>query len=294
MTASDISAAFQARDLALPDAGHPASIAGTLLRPAARRLGLPAGIPVATGCYDSTADLFATGFGKGGRAAIVLGSTMVLGVLTPRPTSRPDLRSTGHARDGWFTGGWTSMAGSSLRLADRLLARGGERPTGHMPIVLPYFAGERAPVWNANARGMIMGIAAPANAAGLRAAMVDGVALSAADIAERIAAEWGPPGPWRVTGGGTRNGALMQALSDAMAARLQVIRHAESGVGPALLAARIAGIDIALPVARSYLPSTAGHRRSAARLVLYRNLYQAVAPYLADLARVTAPPENPA
>ena len=286
LTAKDFSKLSLPKRVKLPVTGTPLDQAGVLSRAAARRLGLPHGIPVVFGTYDSVGDLAATGFGAWRRTTIVLGSTLVLGVLTDRQVRDPSLRSMSHLGEGWFTGGWTNCAGSSLLLANQLLAQVGMR-TQSTPLVLPYFSGERAPIWSRQATGFIAGISATTTAADLHHAFIQGVALSAADIASRIEAECGKVGEWVVTGGGTRNHVLMAELADALGARLAVIEGAHASLGPAVLAARSCGVDIRIPVAERYRGGSKRHAVYQDRLRTYRRLYSSVAPLMGEIARAT-------
>ena len=282
-TKADYSAADEGLRLATPDAHAAKAISGELQKSTARRLGIASGAPVATGCYDSTADIAAAGFGSDRSAVIVIGSTLVLGRLTTEPIKDVSLRSISHLGDGWFSGGWTNMAGSALRLADQWLAKGGERESKHTPLVLPYFAGERAPVWSLAASGSALGLTSCMKAADLRRGVLEGAVLSALDIADRLAEELGPVRSWTVTGGGTRSPSLMQALSDALGARLNVVRHAADAIGPALLAASACGHSIRLPIAQSWRPRRMREAYFKRRLALYRHCHAALTPLYGEL-----------
>lgn len=286
LTAVDFSKLSLPKRVKLPEIGAPLDQAGVLSRVAARRLGLPHGIPVAFGAYDSVGDLAATGFGASRRTTIILGSTLVLGVLTGRKIRDPSLRSMPHFGAGWFTGGWTNCAGSSLTLANQLLAQTGMR-TQSTPLVLPYFSGERAPIWSRQATGFIAGITATTTPADLHHAFIQGVALSAADIASRIEAGSGKVREWVVTGGGTRNKVMMVELADALGAQLAVIKVAHASIGPAVLAARSCGVDIRMPIAEHYRSNPKRHAAYQDTLRTYRRLYSAVAPLMGEIARVT-------
>jgi xylulokinase len=286
-TAADYERLSLPRRIALPRTAAGDARAGSLTAAAARRLGLSAGIPVAVGAYDSTADLVAAGFGKGREAVIILGSTMVLGTLTAAPLRDRRLRSMPHLDPGWFSGGWTNCAGASLALADTMLVKPVRGGPAAVPLVWPYFAGERAPVWAPHATGMIAGLRPDTTASALRRGFVQGVALSAADIADRIAAETGRIRHWTVTGGGSRDDALMSELADALGATLDVVTGAADHLGPAILAARSAGVDLRLPVARRHRPRKAAHRAYGERLTVYRQVFEAIRPLLAGIWKVT-------
>lgn len=271
----------------LPGVRDGAAVVGGLSRMAANRLGLPAGTPVAAGTYDSTADLLAAGFGPGRRSVIVLGSTIVIGTLTGTPLADPHLRSTPHLGKGWFSGGWTSASGTSLNFAQRVLARPSKAPAGPVPLVWPYLAGERAPVWCAEATGMVAGLSPETNAAALHQGFIEGVALSAADIAERLEAEAGQIRHWTVTGGASRSEVLMGELASALGATLSTVRGAADHLGPALLAARSTGLDIRLPVVKRHKPSARRTALYREKLGIYRQVFEAVRPLLGGINRVT-------
>lgn len=286
-TAADYERLSLPRRIARPRVAAGDVRAGSLTAAAARRLGLSAGIPVAVGAYDSTADLVAAGFGEGREAVIVLGSTMVLGALTAAPLRDRRLRSMPHLGPGWFSGGWTNCAGAGLALADALLARRSRGYGAAVPLVWPYFAGERAPVWAPHATGMIAGLRSDTTAAALRQGFVQGVALSAADIADRLAAETGRIRHWTVIGGGSRDDALMRELADALGATLHVVAGAADHLGPAILAARSAGVDLRLPVSRRHRPRRFAHRAYGERLKVYRQFFESVRPLLSGIGKVT-------
>jgi sugar (pentulose or hexulose) kinase len=193
-----------------------------------------------------------------------------------------------HLGRGWFSGGWTNCAGTSLSLADALLANGNAGDEGPVPLVWPYFTGERAPVWAPHATGMIAGLTAGTTASAVRRGFAQGVALSAADIAGRLAVETGPIRRWIVIGGGSRDDVLMGELADALGATLDIVKGAADHLGPAVLAARCAGVELRLPVGRRYRPRRAAHRAYGERLNIYRQVFAAVQPLLPGLRRVTA------
>lgn len=287
LTAADFLRLSLPRHIRLPAQASPLDHAGPLGSAAARRLGLAQGIPVAYGAYDSTADLAALGFGKTCEAAIILGSTLVMGILTTRPVRDAALRATSHLGEGWFSGGWTNCAGSSLALAERWVMPARSARSGSTPLLLPYFAGERAPVWSSQATGVITGLTPDTTSADLRHAFVQAVALSAADIAGRLEKEFGRIRRWTVTGGGTRNSLLMAELSDALGSRLDVVRGADASLGPAILAAKSCGVTVRLPIEKHYRPHPRNHSAYGQKLQAYRRLGAALTPLMSEIRRAT-------
>lgn len=164
-TRHDHVAAGLAQILPLPDIASATAFAGTLTDQAASALGLAAGTPVTAGGYDSYVDLYGAGVRNYGDAGVLLGSTMVLGCVQ---RSAPDsaalaaqgLRVTPYIADTWFAGGWTSSSGSLIDWAKTFATSTSTPltlPGSHGLLALPYFAGERAPVWDPLARGALLG-----------------------------------------------------------------------------------------------------------------------------------------
>ena len=207
----------------LPQAAAPDAIAGLLRPVAAEALGIATATPVAVGTYDSYVDIFAMGVSSPRDGALLLGSSLVAAALVEAagPVENLGLR----AREwpfsaGSLVGGWTSSAGAAIDWADRVfVADGGEADGGEAGswkpqtrlspgsggvLCLPYFSGERTPAWDPAASGVITGLRLETTPAELRRSVLEGVALSARDVIERIADAGGRPGRWRVGGGGTR------------------------------------------------------------------------------------------
>jgi len=90
-----------------------------------------------------------------------------------------------------------------------------------------------------------------------------------------------------VIGGGSRNGTLMRELADALGATLDVVKGAADHLGPAVLAARSAGVEVRLPVGRRYRPRRAAHRAYGEKLKIYRQVFAALQPLLSGIRHAT-------
>jgi xylulokinase len=230
----------------VPEPIDPLDVAGTLGKEGAVRLGLPQGVPVVTGTYDTFVDLAGVGVGAIGDGAIVLGSTAIVGVVRDEPDAPEGLRASPHVGPGWFVGGWTSAAGRALAWAaslapsaerERIVAEAGAMSPGSAGVLgLPSLDGERAPVWDPAARGALIGLTTETTLVGIYRGMLDGVVLSIADLAARLGPARGEV-PWVATGGGVRDGTWLQATADALGGSLAVVGLPDAG-GPARLALR--------------------------------------------------------
>jgi xylulokinase len=267
----------------MPEPREAHEIAGALLPTMARRLGLPAGIPVAVGGCDSYVDLASMGVRRTGDFGILLGSTLILGRVAERAGASDGLRATPHHGAGWFLGGWTSACGVLLDWSAGLLGTAAVEAAAVLPpgagglMMLPYFSGERAPIWDNCARGAIVGATLQTSAAELHRAAIDAVALSALDLSERVLRLTGRCELARVGGGGTRNAALLTAISDATGLILEVPVHAGEAIAPAMLALRAIGLDPVIATERRVHPAPQRTHRYREMLAIYRALYPALA-----------------
>lgn len=268
------------------------SVAGGLTAAAAARLGLPAGTPVAAGSYDSYVDVAGTGARTAGEGCVLLGSTLILGCVAGIAAAPEGLRATPHLGPGWFVGGWTSTAGSLLRWSRATNGEAAASAAASLPpgagglLMLPYFAGERAPHWDSQARGAVVGLSLATTPAELHRAAIDAVALSARDLTERLAGGGLKPARLRATGGGARDPAWRQAVADATGCELAVMAHAGQAVGPAALAWRALGRQPAANVDFVVTPEPRRQARYRALHGFYRDLYPALAGTLHGLGRL--------
>jgi xylulokinase len=182
------------------------SLAGALQDDAATALGLPGGIPVATGAGDDV-ECLGAGLLATGQALEHIGTTgsmlVCSEVLLAHPTGRVDCYP--HAVPGlYLLGGSTSSAGATLAWAARQLATdaadGGEvaiqalldlsagnADDGSADLVfLPYLAGERCPVWHPGGRGLLLGMTLRTTQEQIIQAVFTGVAFSLRHILDCI------------------------------------------------------------------------------------------------------------
>ncbi len=282
----------------MPQPREAYDIAGSLLPAIAQRLHLPAGIPVALGGCNSYVDLAGIGMSRLGDMGILLGSTLILGRVIERPGASDGLRVTPHHGAGWFLGGWTSACGSLLDWSVNLLGAAAVEGAAQLApgagglMMLPYFSGERAPIWDNDARGAIIGATLQTGAAELHRAAIDAVALSALDLSERVLRATGRCELARVGGGGTHNAMLVSAICDATGLLLEIPAHGGEAAGPAMLALRAIGQRPEIRIERRLHPDLARTRRYREMLETYRALYPALAPGMHALGRMKSIEED--
>ncbi len=287
-----------------PPSPRPAyDIAGGLTPASGRQLGLPPGLPVVVGTYDAYADTAAIGATRVGDAGVIFGSTLIIAaVFASAPAEMLGLVSSPHLGDGVIVGGWPATGGSALgwarRLtgapagfADDLEAAAEELAAGTGGLVfLPYLAGERTPVHDAAARGVIVGLTAGTRPEHLYRAVIDGLALSVRDHAERLRELGAAPPVWRAGGGGASSRSLVGATCDALQTPFEIVADAGAPIGPCRLALHAIGLEPPVAIDRVVEPDTGAAERIDRLYEVYRSLYAPLADgmhALTDLALTT-------
>jgi xylulokinase len=280
----------------LPDVVDPCAVAGVLVAPAARALGLTQGIPVIVGAGDDI-EVLGNGLLSAGMTLEHLGTTGSILTCTDRFTDDPEMAIEvyPHAIPGlWVLGGSVTAAGAALAWARRVLARqtaneqGDAHPNLSNPLLfVPHLAGERAPNWDARARGGWMGLSELHTVAAMEQAVLEGVAFSLKNVLARIEGLVGEQKHITMSARELANARWMQMRADIYNRRLSLLATDEpTALGAMILAAVGVGAQASLHEAARKLVRTEGEIEPRADAVRdYRVLHQM---YLAAEASMRA------
>ncbi len=233
----------------LPRLAWPGEIIGTVHRRAAQETGLAIGTPVVAGTIDAFAEAFSVGVREPGDLMIMYGSTMFLIQVLADYYVHPALWTTAgvEAETHMLTAG-TSTAGSLTNWLrdlmggpdfDTLKAEAADVPLGAEGLlVLPYLAGERTPIFDPEARGLVAGLTLRHRRAHLFRAAYEGIAFGIRQILD-LFNESATPVIRTVAVGGGVNSPLWTSIVSDVTGRAQLIPREAVGAcyGGALLAA---------------------------------------------------------
>jgi len=185
---SEPARALVAEWIELPPLGWPGDRVGTVTATAAEATGLAIGTPVVLGTVDAWAESVAVGAIGPGDLMLMYGTTFFLIATADRARRAPGMWSTVGVRRGTSNlAGGLATSGAVTRWAGALTGRGeaelvaaaGEVPVGSRGLLaLPYFAGERTPIQDPDARGAIVGLGLEHGPAEIARALIESVALA--------------------------------------------------------------------------------------------------------------------
>jgi xylulokinase len=239
-----------------PTTRRPSELCGRVTAWASEQVGLPSGTPVAIGWTDGACAMLGTGcFAAPGAGFDTAGTSEVVGLTVP-PGGRDDPRllfAPGPDPAWRLVMGPTQAGGGSVAWAAGLLgvapaemaalAAGAAAGAGGV-VFLPYLEGERAPLWDARARGVLFGLTSGHGRGEVARAVFEGVAHSIRHILDTIAEATGvAPTELRVCGGGAREPFWNQLKADLTGRPVRVTAQAEtSALGAAMLGGVAAGV----------------------------------------------------
>ncbi len=253
-----------------------------------------AGVPVAICTMDAWASMFGVGVQQPGQAFYLSGTSEVLGVVSNNVTPTPGILVFPKLGDLTLHAGPTQSGGASVlwfckmfnttptEMAALVEGLDFDEPC---PLFLPHLQGERAPIWDIDARGTLLGMDARTGKAEIARAVFEGVGFSARWLVETLRASSGDPiTTLNCGGGGFQSDIWNQIRADILGASLQRCSVNNPGVlGAAGLAAVAGGVFPDLNAAFSelvdfdkiYEPDINKSARYDERFELYKDAYHA-------------------
>lgn len=237
----------------LPPLAWPGDTAGHVTAAAAGLTGLAEGTPVTVGTIDAWAEALSVGADRPGDLMLMYGTTMFLINTVAKPVSTPSMWGTvgalpgthslagGMATSGAITGWLREIFGSPdypelLELAKR------SGPGARGLLMLPYFAGERTPIMDPDARGVIAGLTISHTAGDLYRAALEATAFGIRHNVETMRAAGAPIERVVAVGGGAQGDLWTQVVSDVTGLEQAIpAKTIGASYGAAFLAANLVG-----------------------------------------------------
>ena len=308
----------------LPDLFHCEDIAGELTVEAAEAAGLAPGTPVAVGQVDFNASCIAAGVTEDGDIMSNLGTVGNFGVVfknrdfmfSPEGLSMINLAFTVGSADTYMTIPSTTTGGQSIRYLrdqfspyevevervlgvssyDLLNMQAAKVPLGcNGLIILPFLMGERTPIWDAYARGVIFGLSLNHTKGHIVRAMMEAVAYALYDSYQLIRQSGLKINyPLVLNEGGAVSKLWRQIISDVFNTPIVLVkRRTGAPFGDAILAGVATGVFRDYSVAKQWVeyvepmaPDANNHARYLEHFALYKQIYNHVKEDFRTLARL--------
>jgi xylulokinase len=200
---------------------------GILLPAAARHFGFGKKVKVFAGGPDFFVSILGTGTVKVGRVCDRSGTSEGINLCTRERIVDDRLMSYGHPVKGrWNLSGIISTTGKAIAWVRELLGMekesfdsfyalaAGAEPGAEGVLFLPYLTGERAPIWDPQARGVFTGLSLAAGKKELARAVTEGICFAIRDVAEVMEELGAPVSEFRVAGGLAKSAFLNQLKAD--------------------------------------------------------------------------------
>jgi xylulokinase len=308
----------------LPDVVATTEVVGTVTAEAAAETGLATGTPVIGGAADFIAEMMSTGAASEGEVAVSYGTTLCLTAFSRRPIGHgpefvdmlqhhhdlsqlyPGLYAVGAgmATSGALTRWFRDQFGQVERRVEEELSVNSYEllgieaamvaPGADGLIVLPYFSGERSPIYDDQARGVIFGLTLAHRRGHVYRALLEGVAYGLQHNLELMREAGITPNRIVATGGGSRSHLWTQIVSDVTGLPQEVIAPSNASLGMAFLAGYASGIFRQISDVRQWArlervvhPRVEIHDLYQKYYAVYRRLYEQTKEEMHDLARLS-------
>jgi xylulokinase len=209
----------------LPPFISPGDLFGRMLPLAAEKFGFSKNIPVVSGGPDFFAAILGSGVCSPGQCCDRSGTSEGVNVCTETKISDKRLMAYGHpVKPYWNLSGVISTTGKAIEWCRDLLnvesydkftslAMKSGAGAGGM-VFLPYLAGERAPLWDPDARGVWKGFGLSSGREEFARSVLEGICFAVRDVIAVMEEAGAKTEELCVTGGGAQNNFLNQLKAD--------------------------------------------------------------------------------
>ncbi|OQP63200.1 hypothetical protein A3860_25255 [Niastella vici] len=263
----------------------------------AQQLGIDAGTSFVIGASDGCLANLGSNATKPGDLSVTIGTSGAVRMMATQPAWDKQERlfnyiltdelyvSGGAINNGvvllkWYTEHFLQKQFASGDDLVAFVQQAAQAPAGADGLLfLPYIMGERAPVWDAGAKGVFLGIHAGHTQAHFMRAIIEGINYALYEVAASVEETVGPIQHIYASGGFIKSHLWLQWLTDVFGKEITVINNDDaSAVGAALLG--LQALDrpgrVSSPVIHSkqnYTPDAALHARYQRYYKVYAGLY---------------------
>jgi len=274
-------------------------VIGEVTREASERTGLAPGTPVVAGTVDCNAAWVASGIIEPGDISLVMGTAGVLGIVHKKPKFTQNtitIIHTANSKTMYTTLGATVSCGAVAKYFRDTFGQfekfaasttgidvykimdleAAKAPAGSDGlIVLPYFMGERTPIWNPLARAIVFGMSLTHGREHFLRALMEGAIYAVYHNFELIKKSGIEMNfPLILSEGGAKSPLWRQIVSDILNVPVVYIgKHSGAPVGDAITAGVGVGIFKDYTIAKDWIKITSSHNPDPEKNEKYMKFY---------------------
>jgi len=264
------------------------------------QLGLPVGIPFLIGAGDGCLANIGAGAVLPGELALTIGTSGAVRKIGDNPVDDKKQRLFNYRLDEktYLSGGAINNGGIILKwLMDvfldihlseqekmkEIMEKAASVPAGSMGLIfLPYLYGERAPVWDAAAKGVFVGISPLHTKAHFIRAVLEGICFSLLQIVNAIEETGEPVHTIYANGGFIQSRLWLRIMTDILNKKMSVSHAGDaSAMGAIFMAMQFLGvikewkeIKGLIRTDEEFEPDPLSHRRYLENYAIYDHLYE--------------------
>jgi gluconokinase len=294
----------------------PTTIIDGIHQEIAMKMGVPSDIPFILGSSDAVNSNLGGGAVESWQATCMIGTSGAFRIISDHPLLDDQARTWCYCVDEnhWLVGGAINNGGVALAWLRDMVNRSFLPSSSGDPlsfndltdlaeqahigadglICLPFFAGERSPYWNLNARALFIGLTLQHDLRHMARAILEGVAYRMRSIADVLKEMSVPVTSIHASGGYTRSSLWLQIVASVLNNELLVPNWGEtSSLGAAfwgmLGTGKLSSIDQIgrlIQISQNYKPRSEEAKKYDDLYRLYSELYQAMSPFYEEIAHL--------
>lgn len=237
----------------LPNLSEPAVFVGNVSSKYVKKLGLDNKTKIILGASDGYLSTIGVGVLNKDYFALNIGTSGAIRVIAPQavldlkkrffcyPIDQKHYLLGGPVNNGGIVFEWARKTiFSPDQTAQDFISTAETVPAGSNGLIFhPYLGGERAPIWNSEARGSFIGLTRNHTKPQMARSVLEGIVFNLLGAAQGLRDQVGEPQALRVTGGFTKSDFVRQLIADIFNLPVIVIKNDQSGTLAAMFLAYV-------------------------------------------------------
>lgn len=272
----------------LPEIAQPTEIVAPIKEEYVQKLGIDSDTKIVLGASDGYLSTIGVNAIDSDHFALNVGTSGAVRTIVDQPKIDQNASYFCYPVDKkhYLLGGPVNNGGIVFNWARQTLFDAGETPQDYLDVAqsapagsrnlifLPYLGGERAPIWDANARGSFVGLTRMHQKTEMARAVIEGIIFNLYDAAFSLIKNTKKPVAINATGGFLKSDFVRQLCADIFNVPIVTMKEQQSGTLAAMFLARQAlGINQDLSEIEQFAQEDKVYFPNPKEAVIYQNMF---------------------